>query len=241
MKHATILVICLSGAAILGGCGKKKADDAGGSVSGGAGGSAVATLSEGEIVGVVLGVSNALAAADSAAIAMIESPGINRYAVVMRADHRAIAQEMRAVADTIKVTGLQSATAERLRSEAAAITTLLADTAVDRASAFVDAQVLMQRHLLGAMDSVLIPGSRTPALRQVLTDLRPAMVAHLQRAEQLKQILATSETAGPRVAARISPDSARAPGDTTGADAKTAAKPVVKPDSVKPDTIRTYM
>ena len=192
----------------------------------------VKPLSEGEIVGVMTATTEALVQADSTAAALIESPGINSYAVVLRSDHRAIAQEVRAVADTIKVVGASSPVADRLRAEAAAIVTTLADTTIERGPAFVDAQIEMQKHFIGAMDSLLIPAAKTPALRQVLQDLRPAIVAHLQRGEQLKQILATASTAAPRVAARISPDSARKPGDTLGVKLK------VDSGSMATDTIR---
>jgi predicted outer membrane protein len=215
------------------GCKGRKSDRNATSSSASPNETATAPLTEGQIIGALVATTGALAASDSVAAAGIESPGVKAYAVVLRADHRAIGEEIRAVADTIKVGPQVSTVADRLRDEASKIGAALNDSTVDHAPAFIDAQIEMQKHLIGAMDSAFIPAAKTPALRQVLQDLRPAMVAHLQRGEQLKQILtAAAATAAPRVAARISPDSARKPGDTT------AVK--VKPDSgqMSTDTIR---
>lgn len=191
-------------------------------------------LTEGQVVGALVATNRELYAADSAAVSVVPSAGINLFATVLRSDHRAIAQEIQAVADSSKLAAQQSTTAERLMKEAQAIASAMADSATgDRGQAFLQAQVDMSKHMIGAMDSMFIPSAKTPMLRQVLQDLRPAMVAHLQRGEQLIQYYASLADAPHQAAARIPADSARVPGDTT-------APGVAKPDSTKPpkpDTI----
>ncbi|MEO5511827.1 MAG: DUF4142 domain-containing protein [Longimicrobiales bacterium] len=210
-------------------CGGKD-DDGEPVVDTGAGAPAFQKLTEDQVIGAVLAAADALHSADSAALPIVTAPGVWRFADVMRVDHRAIGREIRAVADTIRVTGVSSPLSERLGAAAMAVATALNDTTANRSAAFVAGQIGAQRELIGAMDSILIPSATTPALRQVLQDLRPLMVAHLQRAEQLQKLLATAEAAPKQAAARISPDSARIPGDTT-AD----GLPIVR--AVKPDTV----
>ncbi len=199
-----------------------------------------ARLTEPQVIGALLAATEALVVADSAALGVVTAPSVYRYADVLRVDHRAIGAEIKAVADTMKVAGERSPLSERLAATAGELRTALGDTTADRSAGFVSGQIAMQRALIGAMDSMMIPSATTPALRQVLQDLRPAMVAHLQRAEQLKQILATAAAAPRPTAARISPDSARAPGDTTGTvPVPVPVRPPVRPDTVRvpPDTI----
>jgi predicted outer membrane protein len=217
------------------GChGKKEEPNATSQPASGA--NAAPALTEGQIVGALVATTRALTLSDSLAADAIESIGVKSYAIVLRADHRAIGDEIQAVADTIKVGAQTSPIADRLRNEASSIAAVLTDSTVSHTSAFVDAQIEMQKHLIGAMDSAFLPAARTPALRQVLQDLRPAMVAHLQRGEQLKQILVTAAAAAsatPRVAARISPDSARKPTDSTAVGGVR-----VDSGSMRTDTIR---
>jgi hypothetical protein len=201
-------------------------------------------LTEAEVIGAVLSATDAMARTDSAATGVIAISEVHRFAEVLRTDERAIAEEMRAVADSLGVAGANSATGDRLRAEAERLASTLTDStagpsgsvglteAGKAATHFVQSRIELQRHLLGAVDSLLLPSSRTPLLRQTLTDLRTALVAHLQRAEQLETILANAAAAPREEAARISPDSARMPGDTT-ADLPPAPPP---PGSAPPDS-----
>jgi putative membrane protein len=184
-------------------------------------------LSEAEVIGTVLSATEGLAWADSAALSTVTQPAVLRYAQVLRADHRAIADEIKAVADSMKVAGAKSDAGDRLRTGAGEIATSIRDSTADAAMAFLNGQIDVQRQLIGAMDSALIPAATTPMLRQVLQDLRPAMVAHLQRAEQLKQTL-TAERSAPRTAAASIPASA-ARRDTTSGDVR-SAQPDVTPE-----------
>jgi putative membrane protein len=193
-------------------------------------------LTEAQVVGAVVSASEALALADSAALGVVKGASVWRYADVLKADHRAIAEEVRAVADTMKIAGQTSPISERLVAAASQLRTALADSTADHGDVYLEGQIAVQRQLIGSLDSVLIPSATTPALRQVLQDLRPAMVAHLQRAEQIKQFLATAVAPPRAAAARISPDSARTPGDSLAP----APPPTPRPDTLpKPDTIRS--
>jgi putative membrane protein len=224
--------------AIAAGCGGKDEGDEP-APQPGSGAPTFQKLTEAQVVGAVLAATDALHSADSAALPVVTSPGVWRFADVLRVDHRAIGREIRAVADTMRVAGVTSPLSERLRTSAVSIATALNDTAADRSAEFVAGQIGAQRALIGAMDSILIPSSTTPALRQVLQDLRPLMVAHLQRGEQLQKLLATSDIAPRQAAARISPDSARLPGDTT-ADGLPVVRVKPKPDTtvrIPPDTM----
>ena len=189
-------------------------------------------LTEAEVVGTVLSAADALAVTDSVSATLLSQPGVIRYAQILHADHRAIGQEIQAVADTIKIAGARSEVGERIRTSATDLMSALQDSAADRTSVFLTKQIEIQRMLIGAMDSTLIPAAVNPQLRQVLQDLRPAMIAHLQRAEQIQEYLATIAITSPRQgAASISPESAKVRVDSSAAG--------VRRDTIAPpDTAR---
>jgi putative membrane protein len=58
-------------------------------------------------------------------------------------------------------------------------------------STYIDNEVQYHRELLGAIDNVLAPSARNAELRELVTNLRPAVSAHLAHAEQLSVTLAS--------------------------------------------------
>ena len=230
MKRAAIIGLLVLGTA----CGGD-ADDASRTATAAPETDAPPRMTEAQVIGTMLSATEGLAYADSAALSTVTQPAVLRYAQVLRADHRAIADEIKAVADSMNVAGTRSAAGDRLRTGAGSIATSVRDSTTDAAMAFVNGQLDVQRQLIGALDSALIPAATTGSLRQVLQDLRPAMVAHLQRAEQLKQTLTAARNAPRTAAASISPSAARR--DTTSAEPEprtSTTQPEPTPDPVTP-------
>ena len=63
----------------------------------------------------------------------------------------------------------------------------LTGTAFDRA--YVDREVAYHQAVLDALDQLLIPKAKNPDLRKLLSDVRPAVAAHLEHAKQLRSRL----------------------------------------------------
>ena len=63
----------------------------------------------------------------------------------------------------------------------------MSGTAFDRA--YIDRQVDVHQHVLGLIDSTLMPHARKKVLRDALTDLRKLVDTHLARAKQIQASL----------------------------------------------------
>jgi putative membrane protein len=60
-------------------------------------------------------------------------------------------------------------------------------------STYAANEVQYHQELLDAIDKVLLPNTRTPELREFVTQLRPAVSAHLAHAEQVKASVAAGK------------------------------------------------
>jgi putative membrane protein len=99
-------------------------------------------------------------------------------------------EQAAALAKKLGVTPADNAVSQGLQKDAAAARKDLEGkqgAALDRA--YIDREVAYHQAVITAIDQVLIPTTENAELKQLLTDVRPAIAAHLERAKQLRQTI----------------------------------------------------
>ena len=113
--------------------------------------------------------------------------GVKQFAQTMITDHSAVNAQAGALAKKLGVTPADNAVSQSLQSgakEARAKLEPLHGAAFDRA--YMDREVAYHQAVLDAIDKVLIPTTDNAELKQLLTDVRPAIATHLEHAKQLR-------------------------------------------------------
>jgi len=115
---------------------------------------------------------------------------VRAFAATMIRDHSAVNEQAAALAARLGVTPQDNAVSRSLADGAAraraTLNALHAD-AFDRA--YIDREVAYHQAVLDALDQLLIPTTENAELKQLLTDVRPAIAAHLGHATQLQAAL----------------------------------------------------
>lgn len=164
-----------------------------------------------------------------------QNDDILRYASVMIADHSG----MTTLLDSIlpPVSDSVNAVSRTIAQES----TLLVDSMLRLEGGFnntyIQTQIAEHERTLLLLDTALIPSARNPKLKQLLQDLRPAVVAHLQRA---RQIWAARQASGMAAATAPRPrPTTTAPTTTPAQQPAPAAPPPVPPDTQAPPPTST--
>lgn len=151
---------------------------------------AVPALADGEIVHVVMTANTADSLVAELARMRSAHPAVIRFAEVITADHHAVNAELERLTAQLALRPLvhqhsrelqQSATAAR-----AALDTL-SGPVFDRT--YILREIEYHRNLVKLFDETLIPSARNTDVRTLLENIRPAVAAHLQRAEQIRSML----------------------------------------------------
>ena len=112
-----------------------------------------------------------------------QNDDILRFAAVMLADHRSMTELLDSLVQPIS----DSANAESraLRTAGTQLVDSLWKIEGGFNNTYIQQQVAAHEQALLLLDTALIPSARNPQLKKLLRDLRPAVVAHLQRAQQI--------------------------------------------------------
>jgi len=125
------------------------------------------------------------------ATARAKAETIRKFATTMVTDHSAVNAQAAALAARLGVVPKDNAVSQGLNKGAeaarATIETLRGE-AFDRA--YIDREVGYHQAVLDALDGLLIPTTEHPELKKLLTDVRPAIAAHLAHAKSLQKSLA---------------------------------------------------
>lgn len=116
---------------------------------------------------------------------------VQQFASTMITDHTAVNKQAAALAKRLGVTPADNAVSQSLlkgAAEARANIEKLQGAAFDRA--YIDREVGYHQAVLDALDGLLIPTTDNADLKQLLTDVRPAIAAHLEHAKRLQASLA---------------------------------------------------
>lgn len=115
-----------------------------------------------------------------------QSPAVKEFAATMIRDHSAVIERATALAQRLNVTPAENEISESLVAEGEDETAKfddLAGASFDRS--YIHREVDFHRDVMHMIDDVLIPQTRNDELRALLTEVRPAIAAHLQHAEEI--------------------------------------------------------
>lgn len=119
-----------------------------------------------------------------------QNADIKAFAGTMIADHSAVNQQAGDLTGKVGLTPSDHATSQQLNKEALAAKQLLINkTGPDFDLAYITQEVAFHQKVLDALDNTLIPNAQNAELKAFLEGVRPAIAAHLQRAQQIQQSL----------------------------------------------------
>lgn len=122
-----------------------------------------------------------------------KNKGVKEFAQRMITDHSGVNKSATELVTRLHVTPESNATSESLQKggdENVSALKKLSGAAFDRA--YVDHEVVYHQAVLDAVDSTLIPSAQNAELKALLVKVRPAFVAHLEHAKQLRASLGES-------------------------------------------------
>jgi putative membrane protein len=112
---------------------------------------------------------------------------VKQFAFAMISDHTGVNQQAGALAARLGVTPKDNAVSQSLTTGAAEAKKgieKLSGPAFDRA--YMDREVAYHQAVLDALDGLLIPTTENAELKKLLTDVRPAIAAHLEHAKRIR-------------------------------------------------------
>jgi putative membrane protein len=115
---------------------------------------------------------------------------VRGFAQTMITDHTAVIGQASALVKKLGVTPVDNAVSQSLwtgAKEAEAGLAKVKGAAFDRA--YMDREVGFHAAVLQALDATLIPGSQNAELKNLLVTVRPAIVAHLAHAKEIRAAL----------------------------------------------------
>ena len=119
-----------------------------------------------------------------------QTAAVQDFAKQMLTDHTGVNQKANDLFAAINLTPEDNLTSLDFRDESATkrdIMRELSGRAFD--STYITNEISYHTKLLDALDKVLIPGSRNLQLKQFLTNIRPAVAAHLGHAQDVRTTL----------------------------------------------------
>jgi putative membrane protein len=119
---------------------------------------------------------------------------VKQFGEMMATDHTGVNKAAVDLATKLKVTPEDNDTSRALKTggeKNVAHLKTLKGAAFDKA--YVDHEVAYHTQVLQAIDKTLIPNTKNAELKALLVKVRPAFVAHLERAKQLQATLAKAK------------------------------------------------
>lgn len=147
--------------------------------------------SDPQIAGIVVTANQIDVDAGRLAKARSRNKEVKEFAQRMITDHTAVNKQAAALAKKLGLKPQDSDTSASLKKGAAenlAHLKKLKGAQFDRA--YVDHEVAYHEQVLGAIDTVLIPGAQNAELKDLITKVRPAIEAHLRHAQHVQEMLA---------------------------------------------------
>jgi putative membrane protein len=117
-------------------------------------------------------------------------PDVKKFGQLMVTDHASVNKAAAELVARLKVTPEEGPTSRSLKAggdKNLARLQALSGPAFDRA--YVDHEVAYHQQVLDAVDTVLIPNAANAELKALLVKVRPAFVAHLEHAKQVRKAL----------------------------------------------------
>lgn len=118
---------------------------------------------------------------------------VKKFGQLMVTDHTGVNKAAVELVTKLKVTPEENPTSRSLKAggeKNVAHLKTLTGAAFDRA--YVDHEIAYHQQVLDAVDTVLIPNAANAELKALLVKVRPAFVAHLEHAKQVRKALGGS-------------------------------------------------
>jgi putative membrane protein len=146
--------------------------------------------SDANIAAIVLAANNTDISYAKLVPARAASPAIKDFALRMLTDHNAVNASLNDLLNRIDLTPEENTTSLDFRDESTTKRDLMRELegrAFD--STYIANEVTYHTKLLASLDNVLIPNADNPQLKSVLTQIRPAVAAHLAHAQRVQSAL----------------------------------------------------
>lgn len=128
--------------------------------------------------------------AGAVAVTKAQNKDVKAFAQMMVTDHGGVNQQAVALATKLGVTPEDNDVSRQLLAGAdQSATELQAKTGADFDKAYMDREVAFHQAVLDAVDQTLIPSAQNAELKDLLVKVRPAFVAHLERAKSIRSSL----------------------------------------------------
>ncbi len=119
-----------------------------------------------------------------------QSKAVKDFAQTMITDHTQVNKQAVALATKLGVTPEDNDVSRQLQAGAQeSQTNLQGRSGADFDSAYMDHEIAYHQAVLDALDSTLIPDAQNAELKDLLTKVRPAIAAHLERAKSIRASL----------------------------------------------------
>lgn len=113
---------------------------------------------------------------------------VQNFAETMIKDHNAVLAQATALVKKLNVTPKENATSKKLYSDAEKTRNELANkSGASFDKAYIDNEVAYHEAVINAVKNVLIPDTENSELKDLLTNILPALDTHLQHARMLQQ------------------------------------------------------
>jgi putative membrane protein len=149
-------------------------------------------LSDANIAAILLAANNTDISYARLAPSRAQSAAVKAFAERMLADHTGVNQMVTDLLTKIDLDPVDDKISLDFRDESANKRDILRDLdgrAFD--STYIRNEIDYHVKLLGSIDTVLLPSARNAQLKQLITNVRPAVAAHLAHARQVQGSLAT--------------------------------------------------
>jgi putative membrane protein len=192
-RHVTLLGAALACCAIVA-CkpkGEQPADTAAAAMAPAADTAAApAKPNDAQIAHIAVTANSIDSAAGVLAKSKAQSKAVKDFAQTMITDHSQVNKQAVALATKLGVTPEDNDVSRQLQADAeASLATLKTKSGADFDSAYIDHEVAYHQAVLDALDNTLIPGAQNAELKDLLTKVRPAIAAHLERAQGIQKSL----------------------------------------------------
>ena len=117
-----------------------------------------------------------------------KNPEILNFAETMAKDHNAVIEQASALVKKLNVTPKDNALSQKLNTDAEETRKALnAKSAAEFDKAYINNEVAYHKAVIDAVKNVLIPETENQELKDLLSNILPALDAHLKHAEMVQK------------------------------------------------------
>ena len=117
-----------------------------------------------------------------------KNPDIINFAETMIRDHNAVLGQASDLVKKLNVTPKENAVSQKLNSDAETTRkTLTSKSGAEFDKAYIDNEVAYHKAVIDAVKNVLIPETENQELKDLLTNILPALNTHLEHAEMVQK------------------------------------------------------